>query len=87
MQRIRDANKAVEPLRSGYSADFRMQLNINGYVLPIGQLGPNFIILRNAPEHPPSEAEIVMSIDGRERRWMVQLPDGISAKNELTKIA
>jgi hypothetical protein len=71
----------------GYSADVRMQLNVNGFVLPIGQLGPDFIILRNAPEHPPAEAEIVMSIDGEESRWMVHLPEGISAKNELTKIA
>ena len=77
----------AEPRKLGYSADVRMQLNLNGHVLPIGQLGPDFIILRNAPEHRPAEAEIVMSIDGKERRWMVNLPEGISAKNELTKIA
>src|ERR1019366_112849 len=47
----------------GYSSDVRMELNVNGFVLPIGQLGPDFIILRKSSDHPPAEAEIVMWID------------------------
>ena len=71
----------------GYSADVRIHLYVNGFVLPVGQLGPDFIILRNAPDHPPTDAEITMSIDGDERRWNVHLPDGISATRVRTKIA
>jgi hypothetical protein len=64
-----------------------MDLSINGHVLSIGQLGPDFIILRNPTFHPPSEAEIRLSIDGRERRWGVYLPQGISETVPKTKIS
>jgi len=78
---------SAKPNKLGYSADVRMQLNVNGFVLPIGQLGPDFIILRNPTDHPPTEAEIVMSIDGEERRWHVHLPEGISPERPRTKTA
>lgn len=63
-----------------------MELSVDGHVLSIGQLGPDFIILRNATDHPAAEAEIAMWIDGRERRWNVYLPDGISTGTPKTKI-
>ena len=64
-----------------------MQLCVNGYVLSIGQLGPDFIILENPTDHPPAEAEIAVWIDGRERRWNVQLPEGIKSEKPETKTA
>ena len=73
--------------QSGYSSDVRMQLNVNGFVLKIDQLGPQFIILRDPVDHPSVNAEIVMSIDGRVRRWNVHLPDGISPDRPRTKTA
>ena len=71
----------------GHSANVRMELHVHGQVLAIGHLGPDFIIL-DAPsiDHPPTEAEIAMSIDGRPRRWLVHLPDGISAGRLETRI-
>ena len=78
-------NTHSQPL--GYSADVRMQLCFNGYVLSIGQLGPDFIILENPTDHPPAEAEIAVWIDGRERRWNVQLPEGINSEKPETKTA
>ena len=78
-------NTHSQPL--GYSADVRMQLCVNGYVLSIGQLGPDFIILENPTDHPPAEAEIAVWIDGRERRWNVQLPEGIHSEKPETKTA
>jgi hypothetical protein len=70
----------------GYSADVRMQLCVNGHVHTIGQLGPDFLILDDPTDHPPAEAEIILSIDGRVRRWSVQLPDGIRAGQPETRI-
>lgn len=64
-----------------------MQLYVNGHVLSIGQLGPDFIILDNPADHLPSTAEIVLSIDGRERRWTIALPDGVAADKPETRIA
>ena len=54
-----------------------MELRLNGHFLPIAQLGPNFLVLKNPIDHPPSDAEIFMSIDGREERWPVQLLQGM----------
>lgn len=63
-----------------------MHLTLGGHVLSIGQLGPDFIILREPTDHPPTDAEIAVSIDARERRWNVHLPDGISAAKPKTRI-
>jgi hypothetical protein len=71
----------------GYSADVRMQQHVNGHVLAIGQLGPDFIILRNPADHPPAEAEIALWIDGQERRWKIHLPEGIAAGKPETRTA
>lgn len=70
-----------------YSADVRMQLSVNGHIFVIGQLGPDFVILDNPIDHPPAEGEITFSIDGRERRWPVQLPAGIKAERGETLIS
>jgi hypothetical protein len=69
----------------GYSADVQMHLSVEGRVFDIGQLGPDFIILRDPADHPPAEAEITFSIDGRVRSWPVLLPDGISADQARTR--
>jgi hypothetical protein len=72
---------------NGYSADVRMHLTVNGQIVRIGQLGPDFLILDNPPELPPSKGEITVSIDGRLQTWSVRLPDGVSAAKVMTRIA
>jgi hypothetical protein len=62
-----------------------MHLHVNGQVLAIGQLGPDFLILREAIDHPPTDACIFLSIDGKERRWAVHLPDGIQVSKPATR--
>jgi hypothetical protein len=64
-----------------------MELHLNGHVLPIAQLGPDFLILANSVDHPPAEGEIAVSIDGHARRWPVRLDDGISATARQTRIS
>lgn len=64
-----------------------MQLSVNGHLLSIAQLGPDFVFLDDPIDHPPAEAEIAMSIDGREKRWKVRLPEGIAADRVVTKTA
>jgi hypothetical protein len=61
-----------------------MHLNVNGQVFSIGQLGPDFLILDDPTNHPAADGEIVVSIDGRERRWRVHLLDGISPSKPRT---
>jgi hypothetical protein len=72
---------------SGHSAQVRMELHVNGHVLPIAQLGPDFLVLTNPIDHPPGDAEIAMSIDGHESRWPVRLLDGLSSQQRRAPIA
>jgi hypothetical protein len=78
---------AANQSQTSYSADVRMQLRVNGRIFSIGQLGPDFIMLDDPADHPPAEAEIAVSIDGRLRRWPVYLPDGIAAGQAETRIS
>lgn len=69
------------------SAKIRMSLIVNGSTLPIAQLGPDFLLLRETLNHPSTEASIVMQIDGNERQWTVRLPDGLSEGVNRVRIA
>lgn len=71
---------------SGYSAEVQLRLVIGERVLPLAQVGPDRIVLRESADCPPTAAEIVMHVDGRERRWPVYLPDGISPTCKITPI-
>lgn len=73
--------------RVGYSADVRMSLEIEGRHLAVAQVGPDFIILAGAGEMPPSTGDLVVVIDGNERRRTLALPDGIRAGRLKTPIA
>ncbi len=64
-----------------------MQLLVNGATLSIGQMGPDFLLLDNPIDHPPAEATIVLSVDGRERRWPVRLPEGLAVGRQRVVIA
>jgi hypothetical protein len=70
----------------GHSADVRIDLRVNGHDLPVAQLGPDFLVLRNPADYPPGDAEIAMSIDGQESRWLVNLVDGIRAGTRKTRL-
>ena len=72
--------------QSGHSADVKIHLRFNGFSMRIDQLGPDFIFVDSASDHPPCEATIVMRVDSSERQWQVLLPDGISAKSKRVPI-
>jgi len=67
-----------------YSADVRITLNVTNLSVPVAQLGPDFIILREGVNHPPAEAEMVLRVDDSESRWTVLLPEGL--RENLTRI-
>lgn len=70
-----------------HSADVRIHLHVNGSILPVAQLGPRFLVLKDPVDHPPCEAEIALAIDGRESRWVVHLPNGIHVARRKTTIS
>jgi len=77
----------ANPSYGSYSADVQMELSVNGRIFSVGQLGPDFLILDDPVDHPPAEGEIMVSIDGRVRRWRVRLPDGVAVGKVRTRIA
>ena len=74
----------VLPLSSqgGHSAQVNLRLLVNGFSLPVAQLGSDFILLDAPVNHAPTAAIVVMQVDQSERRWNVRLPNGISAENK-----
>ena len=70
-----------------HSADVKMYLSVNGHIMSIGHLGPDYLILDNPIDHPPTDAEICMSVDGQESRWRVNLVDGLSANQARAQIS
>jgi len=64
-----------------------MQLLFNGVSIPIAQMGPDYIVLKSAGDHPPCNASIVLKVDDSERRWDVHLPDGISAQSRRVALS
>lgn len=78
---------ATNQQSAGHSAIVCMQLCVNGLILPIAQLGPSFLVLKNPIDHPPADAVISMSIDCCEDHWRVRLPGGIQAGKRKTAIS
>lgn len=64
-----------------------MQLLVNGFTLPVSQLGPDFLLVNTPVDHAPGSATVVMQIDESERRWNVRLPQGMSAESKRVQIA
>ena len=72
--------------QGGHSAQVKMRLLLNGSSIPVAQMGPDFLILESATEHPPADATIELRIDASERRWKVRLPEGISSASRTVSI-
>jgi hypothetical protein len=70
-----------------HSAQVKMRLIVNGASIRITQMGPDFLFIDSASDHPPGEATIVLQVDGSERRWNVHLQNGISAESKRVAIA
>jgi hypothetical protein len=63
-------------LQASFSAEVESYLAVDGRKLRLAKIGSDRIMLRNPVELDPCRAEIVITIDGRERRRQVFLPNG-----------
>ena len=77
----------VDQKRPSHSADVQMHLSVNGHTLSIGHLGPDYVVLDAPIDYPPSDAEISLSVDGKESCWRVRLIDGLSASEARSRIS
>ena len=70
-----------------HSAQVKMRMLVNGSSIAIAQMGPDFLLVDAPINHPPGNASIVLQVDQSERRWDVNLPDGISVASKRVAIA
>jgi hypothetical protein len=59
--------------RNAYSAEVRLSLRLNGRVVPLSRIGPDQVELQHPQPLQPGSAELVLSVDGREHRWLVEI--------------
>ena len=70
-----------------HSASVEIILSLHDRQLRIGHLGPNYLILDDPINAPPSDAQISLSVDGVTTRWSIHLPEGLSAADPRAPIA
>ena len=75
------------PQTNGYSSTIRGWLMVGGHRLALAQVGPAHCVVRRSIAIPPSEAELVIEIDGQQQQSRVFLQDGISEDSTLVKFA
>jgi hypothetical protein len=64
---------------AGYSSEVQLRLVIHGRSYALGQIGPDFVTLREPADLPLGEAEVIMLIDGCEQdRWAVTLRNRVA---------
>ncbi len=73
--------------QGGHSAQVKMRLLVNGSSIAVAQMGPDFLLVDAPINHPPGNASLVLQVDDSERRWDVNLPEGISAASKRVAIA
>jgi len=71
----------------GYSTTVRMHLIVGAQCFAVAQVGPDFMILETPVDLPPTQGELVVRIDGDEKRRSIDLPHGARATDAETRIA
>jgi hypothetical protein len=64
-------------LKTNYSAYVELYLVVGEHSWELAAIGPDSVDLRHGGiELPPCQGEVVMVVDGKERRWHVVLQHG-----------
>ena len=77
----------AEQSYGAHSAQVKMRLIINGAVIRITHMGPDFLLIESPINRPPCEASISLRVDDSESEWKVRLPDGISKDSKRVALA
>lgn len=64
-----------------------MHLVIGAQHLPVAQVGPDFVILKKPIDFGPTQAELIVQIDGTEKRRKIFLPQGSRVTDAETPVA
>jgi len=71
---------------SGYSAQVTLDLIHPAGRLSLGGVAPDWIMARTPTDLEPCEGTVVITIDGKEHRNAVHLPEGMSREKSKTPI-
>jgi hypothetical protein len=77
----------TEQSYGAHSAQVKMRLIVNGTVIRITHMGPDFLFVESPADHPPGEASILLRVDDSESQWKVRLPAGISKESKRVALA
>jgi hypothetical protein len=66
--------------------DLILHLDGQRMVVPVAQVGHGFLVTSFPTEAPPTDAELVLRVDGREQRRVIRLPGGLHRDSRLTAI-
>ena len=69
-----------------HSADVHLSLITAHGTVRLAQIGPQFVIVAKPVDMPPGDAEILMRVDGYEKRWPIHLTEGLSAHERKAAI-
>lgn len=77
----------IQLAKQAHSAKVRLRLLVNGDDLEVAQVGPDSCVLRDPRPHPPSDAQLIITVDGESETYNVFLCDGISADSGEVRFA
>ena len=70
----------------GYSSTVEIHLTVDGEIIPVAQIGPSTLILREPRDiAPDTSAQLTITVDGRVERESIMLPCGSSRDTVLVK--
>jgi hypothetical protein len=67
------------------SSDVLLQLRVAGEVLRVGQVCDGLMYLRETRSLPACDAELLITINGRQEVHPIFLPHGIDAQSEIVE--
>lgn len=75
-----------QPPIHSHSAEVRMSLIVGDRTLEVAKASRSQIMLRHPTHLEPCDAELVITIDGKPRRWLIHLPCGAMPDDLLVSI-
>lgn len=76
----------VQP-RSGHSSIVEMRLEVGAVSYRLCEVGSNFVVVDEEVALGPSEAELLVAVDGREHRQRIFLPNGLRRGENVIEAA
>jgi hypothetical protein len=69
-----------------HSAHVKIRLILDDWELPADQFGPGFLLLKEPVGKKPVHGRLLLEVDGVQRAWHVELPDGLPIKSRRVRV-